>query len=336
MAVHYQDYYKLLGVERDADAKKIKAAYRKLARKWHPDLHTGQDKVEAEEKFKQINEAHEVLSDPEKRSKYDRLGSNWRAGEQFTPPPDTDGVYYYSTSDFAPGDMGGFSDFFASLFGGAGKKSGFQGADFGGGYGRPIRGEDMESRIDLSLEEAYHGGVRSFSVSTASVCPDCHGQGLQGRGFCPRCGGTGSLPEQKSLQVKIPAGIYEGSRIRLKGQGGQGMGGGPRGDLHLKVHILPHPTYKVNGHDLEAEIDILPDQAVLGDRISVPTLDGSITMTVPPGTHNGQRLRVKGKGMPTKANQHGDLFVKLKIDIPKKLTEEERELYGRIRDIRNS
>lgn len=333
MAVSFRDYYEVLGVKRDADAKQIKAAYRKLARKWHPDLHTGKKKEEAEEKFKQINEAYEVLSDPDKRGKYDRLGSNWRAGDSFTPPPDMDGFRYYTTSNIDPGDLGGFSDFFETLFGRGVKTGQRAGGSYNGFYERPLRGQDIESQIDLTIEESYRGGTRSLSLSANSVCPDCQGSGVINQGFCSRCGGTGSIPERKTLEVKIPAGVYEGSRIRLKGQGGEGANGGSRGDLHLKVHILPHPLFKLKGSDVESEISIRPEQAVLGDKVAVSTLDGPVNMTVPAGSHNGKRMRLKGKGMPLKDGARADQYVRLVIDIPAELSEEEKELYNRLKEI---
>ncbi len=332
MAVKFQDYYETLGVNRDADEKTIKAAYRKLARKWHPDLHSGKKKEEAEEKFKQINEAYEVLSDSEKRAKYDHLGANWRAGDNFETPPDMDGVRFYTSGNFDPEDLGGFSDFFATMFGGGGQGSPFSGRSRG--YSGPQKGQDIESIIDVSLEELYHGGTKSLRLSTASVCPGCHGSGIAGRSICSRCGGTGSIPEQKTLEVKIPPGVSEGSRIRLKGQGGEGIQGGARGDLYLKVHIVPHPVFTVLGQDLETDLVILPEQAVLGDKVQVPALEKPLIVTIPPGSHNGQKLRLKGKGLKGKADAVGDLFVRIKIDIPRELSEEERELYKRLSDLK--
>lgn len=332
MAVQYQDYYQVLGVDRGADAKKIKAAYRKLARKWHPDLHSGKKKEEAEEKFKQINEAYEVLSDADKRAKYDRLGSNWRAGEQFTPPPGSEGFYTYTTSDFDPADLGGFSSFFDVLFGES-RPGRQQSTGFDHYYTRARPGEDVESQVDISLEEALHGGARSFVVSSSSACPECQGQGFKEGGFCPSCGGTGSIPASKTLQVSIPPGVYQGSRIRLKGQGGQGINGGPPGDLHLKVNILPHPVFKLIESDIETELILRPEQAVLGDKIVVPTLTGSVAMKVPEGSRSGQRMRLKGKGMPKKDGGRGDQYVRLKIDIPSRISDEEKDLYRQLREI---
>ncbi len=333
MAVKYQDYYQTLGVGRDADPKQVKAAYRKLARKWHPDLHSGKKKEEAEERFKQINEAYEVLSDEDKRAKYDRLGSNWRAGEQFTPPPGSEGFYTYTTADFDPTDLGGFSSFFDVLFGEArrGRPSGAAYAQY---HTQPRPGEDVESQVDITLEEALHGGSRSFVLSAASTCPECQGGGFKEQGFCTRCGGTGSLPEQKTLQVNIPAGVYPGSRIRLRGQGGRGINGGPPGDLHLKVNILPHPVFRLIENDVETEVTIHPEQAVLGDKVAVPTLEGQIIMTVPPGSRSGQRMRVKGKGMLKKDGQRGDQYVSLRIDLPAQISEEEKDLYRQLQAMR--
>jgi len=335
MAVPYQDYYEILGVGRNATEKEIKAAYRKLARKWHPDLHTGKQKKEAEEKFKQINEAYEVLSDPEKRAKYDRLGSNWRAGQDFEPPPDMGdlgGWHFYTAGDFEPGlGRGGFSDFFEMLFGGA-RAAGRPSAAARG----PVRGQDLESEIELTLEEAYRGTTKALQVSGATVCPECGGTGVRERRFCARCGGTGTLPETKTLEVKIPAGIRAGGRIRLKGQGGEGLGPGPRGDLYLKVRILPHPVFNVSGNDLEVQLVLTPDQAVLGDKVSVPTIDGPVTVTVPAGSRAGTRLRLRGKGLPGKGGGRGDQYVRLVIDLPAALSDEEKKLYQQLRALRQT
>ncbi len=296
MNVSFKDYYDILGVSRKATDKEIKTAYRKLARKWHPDLHKDKDKTEAEEKFKQVNEAYEVLSDPDKRAKYDRLGPNWQQGQDFRPPPDMDGTHFYSTT----GDTG-FSDFFETLFGGG---------DF---FRRthtprgPVRGDDIESEMQLTLEEAYRGGEKSLQLATRA--------------------GT------KILSVKIPAGVTDGSRIRLKGQGHEGRNGGTKGDLYLLVNIQPHNLYKVQGKDIETEVTLRPEQAVLGDQVTVNTLDGRVSMKVPGGTHAGGRLRLKGKGLPGKDGR-GDQYVRINIDIPESLSSEERELYEKLAALR--
>lgn len=330
MAVAYQDYYEILGISRDASAKDIKAAYRKLARQWHPDLHTGKQKEEAEEKLKRINEAYEVLKDSEKRAKYDRLGKNWQAGQDFGFSPDMDGVHFYSSGNINPEDLGGFSDFFTSIFGaqrGAGSTPYTSGSR---------RGQDIETNLELRLEELYQGGSKSIRLASRQICPDCQGLGRQDRGFCSRCGGTGSLPEEKSLEIKIPAGVYAGSTIRLKGQGGQGMGGAAPGDLYLKISLLPHPVFQVKERDLETKLSLRPEQAVLGDKVTVPTLEGSVNVTIPAGSHNGTRLRLKGKGLPLKEGGRADQYILIQIDTPRDLSEEELELYRKLREIRQS
>ncbi len=339
MSVKFQDYYELLGVDRSATEKEVKAAYRKMARKWHPDLHPANEKKEAEEKFKRINEAYEVLKDPEKRSRYDRLGSRWKNGQDFQAPPDMNGVRFYSSQDFGSGGFeggfeGGFSDFFNAFFGG-----GAPGAGPGRGTratrrGPVKRGEDLESEIELTLEEAYQGVTRSLRVSGSAICNTCGGTGAKDRSFCTQCGGTGAVPDEKTLDVKVPAGVQEGSRIRLKGQGGSGLGGGPKGDLFLKVRLRPHPVYKLKGSDIEVEAVIRPDQAIFGDRIPVKTLDGQVNLKVPPGSHSGSKLRLREKGFPQKNKSRGDQYVRLVIDTPADLSEKEMELYTKLHELR--
>ncbi|MGI6492308.1 MAG: DnaJ C-terminal domain-containing protein [Pelotomaculum sp.] len=324
MGVSFQDYYEILGVSRTATDKEIKSAYRKLARKWHPDLHTGKDKETAEEKIKLINEAYEVLSDKEKREKYDRLGANWRAGDDFQPPPGAEGFHFYTDGNFG---SSGFSDFFEAFFGG-----GFGPSTRTSRRG-PVPGQDVESELELTLEEAYRGGQKSLQLSTREICQACDGLGSNGRSFCPNCGGTGSTSNYKTLSVKIPAGVADGSRIRLKGQGGEGLNGGARGDLYLKVRILPHHIFKLKGSDLETEVTLWPEQAALGDQVSVPTLDGPVLMKVPAGSRSGKRLRLRGKGLPHKGGR-GDEYVVIKIDIPGHITPEEEKLYRQLAELR--
>lgn len=335
MAVKFQDYYELLGVDRNATEKEIKSAYRKLARKWHPDLHPASDKQKAEEEFKRINEAYEVLKDPDKRARYDRLGSRWKDGQDFQASPDMDGVRYYSSSDFGQGGFeGGFSDFFNMFFGGG------QGPASAGRGGRsayrrgPVRGEDLESELELSIEEAFKGITKSIRVRGSEVCSACGGSGTSNGSFCPQCGGTGSVPDEKTLDVKVPAGVRDGSRIRLKGQGGGGQGGAPKGDLFLKVRLRPHPIFKLKDNDIEMDAVIRPDQALLGDRIPVQTLDGTVNVKVPPGSRSGSKLRLKGKGFIDKNKTRGDLYIQLVIDLPSDLTAEEKELYSKLHELR--
>ncbi len=328
MAVAFQDYYELLGIGRDADAKGVKAAYRKMARKWHPDLHPSDQKEEAEEKFKRINEAYEVLRDPEKRERYDRLGQRWRDGDNFQAPPDMEGSHFYTTGDQGSDFNDGFSSFFETLFGQQ------RGQRTSRERQPRVRGQDMESEIELTIEEAYEGTTRPIRVSGASVCVACGGTGRREHGFCPDCAGTGSRRDEKTLEVKIPAGVQEGARIRLKGQGGVGLPGGPPGDLFLKVRFKPHPVFRVQGHDLESDLRVYPEQAVLGGQATAPTLDGSVTLTIPPGSHAGRKLRLRGKGLPDKRNQRGDQYVRIVVDIPARVTEEEREIYRQLQEYR--
>ncbi len=347
MSVKYQDYYEVLGVDRNASEKEIKSAYRKMARKWHPDLHPAGEKEKAEEEFKKINEAYEVLIDPEKRKRYDQLGSRWKDGQDFQGHSGAEGMHFYSTGDFEGGGFqnsfgGGFSDFFKMFFGEE-AAAGMDGSSgMGGRTGRtgrtaqrgPVKGEDLESEIELTLEEAYKGVNKSIRVSGGSVCPTCGGTGTSGRSFCAQCGGTGSRPDQKTLDVRVPAGVKEGSRIRLKGQGGDGLSGAPKGDLFLKVRLRPHPVFRLNGDSVEIDAVIRPDQALFGAKIPVQTLDGQVTLKVPPGSKNGSKLRLRGKGFPGKNKTRGDQFVRLVIDIPADLSEEEKNLYKQLYEMR--
>lgn len=325
----YRDYYEILGVDRKASDKDIKSAYRKLARKYHPDLHTGNEKQAAEEKFKEINEAYEVLSDPEKRAKYDRLGADWRNGQEWQPPPDMEGFHFYSSGDGDYGYQGGFSDFFDILFGGAraaGVRSGVRRAS--------VRGQDVESDLQLTLEEAYRGGEKTLQLTSREICAACHGAGILETGLCSYCGGTGSTSTAKTLAVKIPPGIQDGTRIRLKGQGGEGLNGGERGDLYLRIHLLPHSQFILQGDDLESEVIITPDQAVLGDQITAATLDGPVTVRIPPMMRYGKRLRLRGRGWPKKDGGRGDQYIKVLIDLPAHLSDAEKDLYRKLADLR--
>lgn len=329
MSVSFQDYYEILGVARGADAKEIKTKYRKLARQYHPDLQTGDKKKESEEKFKRVNEAYEVLSDPEKRSKYDRLGANWQMGQDFEPPPGAGNPRFHQGGERF---SGGFSDFFETIFNSGG------GFSPGGGRRRPrgpVKGEDRETEIELTLEEAYHGGEKTVQLAAGSVCSECGGTGHNGEGFCTRCGGTGVNRTQTTLSIKIPPGVRDASRIRLRNQGGEGTGGGKRGDLYLTVRLASHPQFVLNGSDLETEVVLRPDQAVLGDMVAVPTLDGTVRMKVPPGVRAGTKLRLKGKGWPDQAAR-GDEYVKVIIDLPADLGDAERDLYKRLAALRTA
>jgi curved DNA-binding protein len=324
MAVKFQDYYEVLGVPRAASEDEIRKAFRKQARKYHPDVNPG-DKS-AEEKFKQINEANEVLSDPEKRKRYDQLGQNWKAGADFTPPPGWEGmrVEYGDFGDLFGSGRGpsGFSDFFESLFGGR------RGARAGTGF--RMRGQDIEAEIALPIEAAHRGTTRSLNLQGTETCPECAGTGRKANKMCPTCRGAGLISRPKSLEVNIPAGVREGSVVRLAGQGDPGTDGGPPGDLFLHVRLQPHPLFRIQGDDIQIELPVAPWEAALGGRASVPTLDGPVEMTIPAGAQGGQRLRLRGQGLNRRGGGRGDEYVRLKIVIPPKLTDTEKDLFQKL------
>ena len=256
--MEYKDYYKILGVSRSADQDEIKKAYRRLARKYHPDVSKEKD---AETRFKEVSEAYEVLKDPERRATYDQLGT-YRQGQDFRPPPGWRG-------GFGGADGSAFSDFFESVFG---QGSPFGEGPFGGRRRRgAVKGADEKARISIALEDAYHGASKNVRLE-----------------------GTGS----RQLKVKIPAGITEGRQIRLSGQGRPGPGGGPAGDLYLEIHITPHPLYRVDGRDLFLDLPIAPWEAALGSTVKVPTLGGALELKIPAGSQTGRKLRLKGRGLP--------------------------------------
>lgn len=319
MAVKFQDYYETLGVDRKASDEEIDRAYRKHARQYHPDINKSPD---AAEKFKQVNEAYEVLSDPEKRRRYDQLGPNWQAGEPFTPPP---GGGRADVHFGDVGDIGGdFSDFFKAFFGDVGG-FGRAGFDFGGGRrhagaqgrspqpDRSAAGHDEEAEIEITLEEAARGGKKSIVLE--KMVPGENGQ---------------LRPRHTSYDVTIPRGVTEGSKIRLSGQGGKRAAGAPAGDLLLRVHIRPDPRFRLEGHNLRTRVDVAPWEAALGARVDVATLAEAVTMHVPPGTQSGQTLRLRGKGMPRRKGEPGDLLADVRIVVPQELSVRERELFEQL------
>lgn len=325
MGVSYKDYYKVLGVERTATGDEIHKAFRKLARQHHPDV--AKNKKEAEEKFKEINEAHEVLSDPEKRRKYDALGANWKQGAEFRPPPGWEGSRGQprggGPSSFEFGGTG-FSDFFEQLFGRAGRGGfGFDEA------GMSARGRDIEGDIMVTLEESLQGSVRSVSLRRGVPCERCGGRGEAKRGICPECGGSGQVMRAETHQVKIPPGVLEGQRLRVAGRGESGSGGGQAGDLYLTIRLAGHADFRVEGANLFCEVDLAPWEAVLGASVSVPTLEGSVNIRIPPGTQAGQRLRVRGRGLG-KEGSRGDLFVSARIAVPDQVGDREKALWEQL------
>jgi curved DNA-binding protein len=326
MGPNYKDYYEILGVDRKATEVEIKAAYRKAARKHHPDLHIKNEKSAAEEKFKEINEAYTVLGDAEKRAQYDHLGDNLRSGQEWQPTSDA-GDFGSRSWNTAAAD--GFSNFFESLFGRV------RSSDPHGGFRQTgnIRGQDLESELELTLEEAYHGGQKQLQFSFRGICPICSGIGSANQNICQYCGGTGSTTIVRKLDVKIPAFVRDKSKIRLKGQGGEGSASGLAGDLLLTVKIQPNANFTFHGNSLETTIKIRPDQAVLGSRVHAPTLDGQVMMTIPPMTHNGQKLRLRSKGWQNKDGIRGDEYVQVIIDIPRSVNLAEKELYERLAEL---
>jgi len=331
MGVEYKDYYKMLGVERIATPEEIHKAFRKLARQHHPDV--AKNKKEAEEKFKEINEAHDVLSDPEKRRKYDALGANWKQGAEFRPPPGWEGM----GGRFGRGARGGagqaefggtgFSDFFEQLFGRQARGGG-GGFSFDG-ENASVHGRDIEGDIMVTLEEALRGSVRAVSLRRAVECASCGGTGESKRRACPACGGTGEVMKSETHQVKIPAGVIDGQRLRVAGKGETGAGGAGAGDLFLNIRLAGHPDFRVEGAHLFCEIDLAPWEAVLGAHVAVPTLEGPVNIRIPAGTQNGQRLRVRGRGLG-KEGARGDLFVVGRLQLPERVTNAERELWEKL------
>lgn len=304
MAVTYQDYYKQLGVSRDAKPEEISKAFKKLARKYHPDLNPGDKK--AEEKFKEINEAYEVLKDPEKRKLYDQYGSDWKQGEQFNQA--RQGGYSTGGFDFGGAGMGGadFSEFFENLFGGGGRTGGFGDEGFGGFRSRPRRGRDVEAELPLTLQEVMKGGKRTVTLQMP----------------------TGP----KTLEISVPVGVKDGARLRLSGQGDPSSSGGQPGDLYLRIKYLPNSAFRVEGQDLHTEVRLSPWEAVLGAKVAVPTLDGAVELKIPAGTSSGRKFRIPGKGMGS-ASKRGDLLVKVMITVPSTLTSEEKELWEKLSEI---
>ncbi len=300
--MEFKDYYKILGVSASASQDEIKKAYRKLARKYHPDKNKGDS--QSEERFKEVNEAYEALKDPEKRKQYDQIKAQVDAGYGFNPGQFGGGGFQGGSVN--PEDLAGFSDFFASIFGG-GFGGGFSGAEgFHGGRShraRPRKGQDIQATVKLDLETVAKGGSTRVSFDL----------------------GNG---ERKTLDIKIPAGTTDGRKIRLKGQGGPGMAGGPAGDLILEVQLLPHSRFKVDGKDLTTRVQIEPWKAALGGKVVVPTLDGKVELNIPAGTSSGKKFRLKGKGLGG-----GDLYAEIMIAVPKTLSPEERKLYEQLREL---
>lgn len=311
MAVQFRDYYETLGVSKTASADEIKSAFRKLARKYHPDM--AKDKKAAEEKFKEINEAYEVLSDTEKRKKYDAYGANWQQGG-FQPPPGWEqqarggGGYGGAGEGFEGGEFHfggtGFSDFFEQMFGS--RRSGMGGGGFDGFQSAPQRGQDVEADIMVTLEEALHGSTRQISFR------------------------RGNSSKVETYTVKIPKGVREGQRIRLAGQGSAGVKGGTAGDLYLRVKFQKHPDFDVQGSDVYYEMEVPVAQAVLGTEVEVPTLDGRARLRIPQGTQNGKKFRLANRGLTERGGTRGDYYAVLSVVLPEKIDDGQKALWEQI------
>jgi len=297
----FKDYYEIMGIKRDATQDEIKRAYRKLARKYHPDV---SKEADAEFRFKEVGEAYEVLKDPEKRASYDQLGANWKAGQDFNPPPDWDAGFEFNGGGYTGGDSSDYSDFFSSIFG-----QGFAGAQSahqrGGGH---AHGNDHHAKVLIDLEDAYLGATRSITLQA------------------PEVDNSGHLStKQRTLSVKIPKGVKQGQRIRLAGQGSPGIGKGQTGDLYLEVEFNPHSIYKVEGHDVYLTLPVTPWEAALGATVKVPTPAGPVDLKITAGTASGGKLRLKARGIPAKSP--GDLYVVIQITLPTADSDKAKALY---------
>lgn len=333
MATPPRDFYQVLGLPRTASPDDIKKAYRRLARQYHPDLHAGAKKAEMEKKFKELNEAQEVLTDPEKRKKYDQYGADWeqaqafeksrqQAGAQgFGGPWGSDGGYSRPGSGGAGSEQ--FSDFFENLFGNRGR----------GGAGRSgagMPGEDIETDVQLGLREVLTGVTRRVNLREPRTCSTCQGSGTVRSRSCITCQGAGMTTESKTIEVRIPAGVQDGTRVRVAGKGQPGTHGGKRGDLYLHVVIPSDPVFRRQGSDLHVSLPVYPWEAMLGAEVTAPTLAEPVKVKVPPGSRADGKLRLKGKGLPSATGGPGDLFLTLQIVIPSGLSEDERVLYEQL------
>jgi curved DNA-binding protein len=298
--MEFKDYYQIMGVQRDATQEEIKRAYRKLARKYHPDVSKESD---AEARFKEVGEAYEVLKDPEKRAAYDQLGANWKAGQEFRPPPDWDQGFEFHRSGISGEEAAAFSDFFESLFG-----RGFAAGAPHGRTGFHARGGDAYARVLIDLEDAFHGATRTLTLKHTVLGDD-------GRPHV----------KERTLSVRIPKGVHQGQHIRLAGQGDPGIGQGGAGDLYLEVTLRPHPLYKVEGRDVYLDLPVAPWEAALGASVKAPTPTGVVDLKIPAGSINGRKLRLKGRGLP--GNPAGDLYVVLSIALPPSDSEAAKAVY---------
>jgi DnaJ-class molecular chaperone len=327
MATSERDYYAVLGVPRTANPDEIKKAFRRLARQYHPDLHSGSKKAEMEKKFKELNEAHEILSDPDKRKKYDRYGHRWQEADAYEKAREQAGAGQGGSWRQESAQDGGqdYGDFFENLFRRGGGRT--QGGRNGPFEGFAIQGEDLETTVRLILREVLTGVSRRVQLSEPVPCPTCGGTGRQRGKLCQTCGGTGTRTEVRTIDVKIPPGVQDGTRVRVAGKGAPGHNGGKPGDLYLLVQIESHPIFQLQGSDILVQLPVYPWEPVLGADVLVPTLTDPVRVKVPPGDRAGAKLRLKGKGLPTAAGGRGDLFFTLQMVLPPSITDEDSKLY---------
>jgi len=327
-----RDFYDVLGVPRSASDKEVRQAFRRLARKYHPDVNPGDTK--AEERFKEINRAYEVLSDTDKRKKYDRYGERWEQAEAFDQARRAGGAGGAFTQTFDLGDLFGRGR-------GGGRGGPFEGIfeAFTGRRG-PLRGQNVEYAAEVTLEEAFQGTTRLLGLQAEEACATCGGSGQIAGAVCHVCQGGGAVVRPKRLEVKIPAGVQDGARVRIAGEGHPGVGGGPRGDLYVVVRVRPHPRFERKGADLVTEAGVALEDAVLGGEVEVQTLSGKqVALKIPPLTQNGRVFRLSGLGMPKveakgKNKARGDLLVRVRVVLPEALSDRERELFERLREER--
>ena len=324
--MEFQDYYEVLGVSRDASADDVKKAYRRLALKWHPDRHEAGAREEAEGRFKRISEAYEVLSDPEKRSRYDRFGEHWRQGQEFQPGPDD---VRMSPEDFERQfGRGGFSEFFESVFG----------DQFGRGFERTRstharfrhRGADVRADLELGIGDAIRGGKQRFVVPTMETCRRCGGVGFVGEHVCPTCVGIGRVRGRKTIDVTIPPDVRNGMTMRLKGLGEPGEQEGASGDLLVTIRLVADDTFRLRGADVEGDVPLAPWEAMAGTHVQVETPHGPVKLKIPEGTRAGSRLRVRGKGLADDRGGRGDFYAVVRLELPSDLSPRQRELLEEI------
>jgi len=324
MATTSRDYYQVLGLPKSASADDIKKAYRRLARQVHPDLHSGSKKSEMEKKFKELNAAHEVLNDPDKRKKYDQYGTNWEQAEAYEQARQQAGARRGSGPETSFGGEG-FSDIFENLFKGRGRAS--------NGRGFAMQGEDLETEVQLTLAEVFAGVTKRMTLQEPAPCSTCHGSGsFRGRP-CPACQGHGATLHPNTIEVRIPAGVQDGTRVRVAGKGQAGANGGKPGDLYLRVTITPDNVFRRQGSDIHVSLPVFPWEAALGAEVMAPTLMEPVRVKVPPGSRADSKLRLKGKGLPAATGGHGDLFLTIQIVMPPSSTDEEHKLYDQLRAI---